>query len=112
MTNLLKDLDAVALLADRLDQLSDAVAKQRWNEFSMRVPAEPARDADLVLASVARFIRTHHATIAQNAEDLKRLKALELAFAEFWASDKPYEVEQVVTSIEKRADEIMRDGER
>ena len=69
MTDLIKELDAVALLADRLDQLSDAVAKQQWNEFSMRVPAEPARDADLVLASVARFIRTHHAEIAEAVKD-------------------------------------------
>jgi len=65
MNDLLKELEAVALLADRLDQLSDAVAAQRWNEFSMRVPAEPHRDADLVLASIARFLRTHHAEIAE-----------------------------------------------
>ena len=81
MTDLLKDLEAVALLADRLDQLSDAVAAQRWNEFSMRVPAEPHRDADLVLASIARFLRTHHAEIAEAVKDAERWRALHWAEA-------------------------------
>lgn len=40
-------------LADRLRELSNAVTKQRWSEFSMRVPAEPMHDADLVLTAAA-----------------------------------------------------------
>lgn len=34
---------------DRLRQLAAAVSLGNWSEFSMRVPAEPDRDADLVL---------------------------------------------------------------
>jgi len=40
-------------LAARLRELSHAAADGRWSEFSMRVPAEPERDADLVLQTVA-----------------------------------------------------------
>lgn len=45
-------------LCVRLEELTDAVTKGRTNqEFTMRVPAEVDRDADLVLAEAARRIR-------------------------------------------------------
>lgn len=40
-------------MAARLNILAMAVAQQRWEEFSMRVPAEPDRDADIVLMDAA-----------------------------------------------------------
>ncbi len=40
----------------RLRELSDAVTKNKRDEFTMRVPAEPSRDADLVLSSAADLI--------------------------------------------------------
>ena len=46
-------------IAERLGELSHAVTKGRESvnrEFTMRVPAEPLRDADLVLASASKFI--------------------------------------------------------
>ncbi len=49
-----------SVLADRLDALSDAVTKGREavaREFTMRVPAENDRDADLVLSEAADRIR-------------------------------------------------------
>jgi hypothetical protein len=42
----MKDIQAVIA---RLKALSTAVAEQKWSEFTMRVPAEPSRDADIVL---------------------------------------------------------------
>lgn len=45
-----------AALTDRLRELSDAVTRGpevRDREFTMRVPAEPDRDADLVLSTAA-----------------------------------------------------------
>ena len=42
----MKDIQAVIA---RLKALSTAVAEQNWSEFTMRVPAEPSRDADIVL---------------------------------------------------------------
>jgi len=48
------------VLCGRLDQLSNAVCEGRVatrGEFSMRVPAEVDRDADLVLAEAARRIK-------------------------------------------------------
>jgi hypothetical protein len=41
-------------LVGRLRQLVMAVAEQRWSEFDRRVPAEPDRDADLVLFRAAQ----------------------------------------------------------
>lgn len=45
------------IIADRLDQLALAVANGDRSEFTMRVPAEPDRDADLVLSEAARLLR-------------------------------------------------------
>ena len=45
-----------AVLVKRLNELSDAIAggnKSFYNEFTMRIPAECDRDADLVLAEAA-----------------------------------------------------------
>ena len=44
-------------LAVRLRELSQAAADGRWSEFSMRVPAEPERDADLVLQTAANELQ-------------------------------------------------------
>lgn len=43
------------VLCKRLDELADAVTKgpKGYNEFTMRVPAELDRDADLVLSEAA-----------------------------------------------------------
>lgn len=43
------NLDELQRLIDRLQVLSRAVADGRMSEFTMRVPAEPDRDADIVL---------------------------------------------------------------
>jgi hypothetical protein len=52
------------------------------------------------------FIREHHATIQKNAEDAKRLKALEKAMDWIGQADG-----SPVDQIRKRADEILREGE-
>lgn len=46
-----------AIIADRLDELAGAVADQRLDEFTMRIPAELDHDADLVLSEAARRLR-------------------------------------------------------
>lgn len=48
------------VLAKRLDELSDAITHrgEDWErEFTMRVPAELDRDADLVMAEAAKRLR-------------------------------------------------------
>lgn len=64
--------------------------------------------SDAVKAEIAasNFIRAHHATIAQNAEDSKRLKALEQAMDEIGTTGI-----SDADQINIRADEIMRGGE-
>ena len=49
----MKDIQAVIA---RLKALSTAVAEQNWSEFTMRVPAEPNRDADIVLHRSAQAL--------------------------------------------------------
>ena len=45
------------VLAKRLDELSNAVAENKLDEFTMRIPVERDRDADVVLAEAAKRIR-------------------------------------------------------
>lgn len=52
-------------ITQRLRQLSDAVTREDWKAFSMRVPAEPDRDADLVLMSAADEIERLRVEIAE-----------------------------------------------
>ena len=52
-------------LCERLDVLGQAVADRNFGEFSMRVPAEPNRDADLVISRAAQVIREQAARIAE-----------------------------------------------
>jgi hypothetical protein len=72
-------------LIDRLNELSNAVTKGRDSinrEFTMRVPAELDRDADLVLSSAASLIgeleQQNEALIAQ-VEELRDRLGRELA---------------------------------
>lgn len=46
-----------SVLADRLDELARAVIVQDFGEFTMRIPAELDRDADLVLCEAAKRLR-------------------------------------------------------
>lgn len=48
----------------RLKQLAHAVAEQDWNEFSMRIPADPERDADLVIFAAAKEIASLRGELA------------------------------------------------
>ncbi|MDE3021641.1 MAG: hypothetical protein KGI54_07250 [Pseudomonadota bacterium] len=57
--------EQLELRAKRLAELSIAVAENRRNEFTMRVPAEPDRDADLVLQDAANIVRAYAATLDQ-----------------------------------------------
>lgn len=52
----------------RLKQLAHAVADHNWDELSMRIPAEPERDADLVLLRAAKEIESLRATISRLRE--------------------------------------------
>jgi hypothetical protein len=58
------------------------------------------------------FIRTHHATIQQNAEDTKRLRALEMAMDDLvkeWGDDASASPVTCNRLIRKRANEILRE---
>ena len=62
------------VLAERLLQLSVAVTQQNWGAFTMRVPVEFDRDADLVLQEVAwrlctEYRPTHIPTPAEQIDE-------------------------------------------
>lgn len=42
------------ILAARLERLAHAAAEHDWSEFSMRIPADAARDADLVMYEASK----------------------------------------------------------
>lgn len=81
-----KDVPTAALIV-RLRELSDAIAGGRAateSEFSMRVPAECDRDADLVLAEAAERLNRVCVEgllchLAQMATCLKTIEAREFA---------------------------------
>jgi hypothetical protein len=66
------------VLADRLEQLADCVAHGpdavRRN-FTMQIPADPDRDADLVLSEAARLLRSSDAEITRLREQRDELLA-------------------------------------
>lgn len=45
------------VLADRLHEISWAIAEKRQDELTMRIPAEVDRDADIVVNEAARRLR-------------------------------------------------------
>lgn len=57
-------------LAARLRELARAVAEHRMGEFTMRVPAEPERDADIVLMDAAELLEKWRDWFADNAGNL------------------------------------------
>ena len=71
----MKDLNAIA---DRLDKLSDDITKGDVSDFTMRIPAEPERDADLVLSYAAKTLREseamHKADMLALIDEIEGLK--------------------------------------
>lgn len=67
-------------------------------------------ESNLAHLYAMQFVIDHHATIAQNAEDSKRLKALEQAMEGF-RSGRPYIDDEWLDALNERAAEIMRGGE-
>lgn len=66
-------------LSPRLRELSDAVTQGREavaREFTMRVPAEPNRDADLVLSRAADELDRQTAEFARLLAEVYRLRML------------------------------------
>jgi hypothetical protein len=62
----------------RLRELGLAVANQDFSSFSMRVPAEPDRDADLVLTTAAceiDFLRSENAALRGDVAMLMKYDA-------------------------------------
>jgi hypothetical protein len=59
MSNKYKDGEKVpdGVLADRLDELAQAVINQNMNEFVMRIPAELDHCPDLVMSAAAKRLR-------------------------------------------------------
>ena len=63
-------------LADRLSALATAVTKRDWSEFTMRIPADPKRDADLVLSEAARRLRAIEAAPAPDDEPTTKSESI------------------------------------
>ncbi len=71
------------VLAKRLDELSDAITKGKDatdREFTMRIPAELDRDADLVLGASAERIMALEQRVADLQSDNKRLGKMKVGF--------------------------------
>lgn len=68
------DLTQMVTLTPRIQKIAVSIAEREMSDLTMRVPAEPERDADIVCSRFGEFIRTHHAEIKRNAEDAARFK--------------------------------------
>lgn len=101
-------------LADRLDQLADAITKgfdAARSEFTMRIPAEPKRDADLVLSEAAMRLRARTLDAAPadpvvSAECWRR--AVDEIFFELCVDDPLSNAGWEM--VEQRALELAREG--
>lgn len=65
-------------LVKRLRELSNAVTRADWNEFSMRIPVEKDRDADFVLLQAADKIAALEKDAARY-ETVRKLNAEQFA---------------------------------
>ena len=65
-------------LVKRLRELSNAVTRADWNEFSMRIPVEKDRDADFVLLQAADKIAALEADAARYRELKKHIRTFSL----------------------------------
>jgi hypothetical protein len=79
----------IEALAKRLDELSRAVTEQRWGEFSMQIPADPKRDADIVLMDAATELVRMHTLLntPHTAEFLEAVKLEAMHQRERWAAE-------------------------
>jgi len=74
----MNDIVPTNVLANRLEQLSDAVCKgpdEVRRQFDMRIPAELDRDADLVLSQSARRMTELEAQLAKVTVERDALKS-------------------------------------
>lgn len=79
-----------SLLVKRLNELSDAVTKGRLvHEFDMRIPAQPERDADLVLQEAAKRLLNMQARIDNLMLEFTPEEMTEVQLREFALSQKP-----------------------
>jgi hypothetical protein len=65
-------------IIDRLHEIANAIADANYSELTMRIPAEPDRDADLVVSSAAREIARLRAELAECKQDAERYRWLRL----------------------------------
>ena len=71
-------------IVTRLKQLAHAVADEDWSEFSLRVPADSERDADLVLLRASKEIESLRTELAECRRGAERYRtALEQIVAPF-----------------------------
>jgi hypothetical protein len=95
-------------LVGRIRQLSDAACGSRENllrEFTMSIPAEPQRDADLVLSTAATEIERLRAELAAAKVDAERYAALKTHYKDFavmenlghdWARVEPDDMDAAI----------------
>jgi len=87
----INDIVPTNVLANRLNQLSDAVCKgpdEVRRQFDMRIPAERDRDADLVLSQSARRMTELEVKLAKvTAERASLLNQIELIH-EVWKKNR------------------------
>lgn len=97
-----------AAIVNRLNELSDAItggSESMNGEFTMRVPAECDRDADLVLAEAARRLEQAEARVSEYGALVDEMdKATRLTYL-----SGPVVVEQF-KRLRQKADESERAG--
>lgn len=69
-------------LIQRLRELSDAVTKQDWSQFTMRVPVDTKRDADVVLAEAADELERLETEVEGLETDIRAAAKLTTALME------------------------------
>lgn len=84
-------------IVERLRVIAKAISEEDWRELSMRVPAEPERDADLVVMKAADLIE-------QQAERIKELEA-EIGIGHLQCIADRQKYKQDLAALRKRIDD-------
>lgn len=69
MSTKYKDVSEVptSVLAERLEELANAVANNNMSEFTMRIPAEVDHDADIVIKEAAKRLEFYRRNFDLNS---------------------------------------------
>lgn len=96
-------------LTDRLRELSRAAAAGNHREFYMSIPAQPKRDADLVLDEAAKLIESYESRLDDAHTEIRTLRNAGVTLLER-AESAENRLDNILSAIRRCAGELEFDN--